>query len=120
MKDDAALYTTVQADGLPQLWSSSRCGNRDGRSDFYHRARNTQSQGRISILSDSNHGVVLRGGIAIWFVPVSPTNAEINEWTTTSVPANWTLWRNRWERAHAVRAVLFLVGFSTLILSALV
>ena len=63
MKDDAALYTTVQADGLPQLWSSSRCGNRDGRSDFYHRARNTQSQGRISILSDSNYGVVLRGGI---------------------------------------------------------
>ncbi len=54
---------------------------------------------------------------AIWFVPVSPTNAEINEWTTTSVPANWTLWHNRWERAHAVRAVLFLVGFSTLILS---
>jgi hypothetical protein len=51
------------ADGLPQLWSSSRCGNRDGRSDFYHRARNTQSQGRISILSDSNYGVVLRGGI---------------------------------------------------------
>jgi len=31
--------------------------------DFYHRARNTQSQGRISILSDSNYGVVLRGGI---------------------------------------------------------
>src|SRR5260370_38129997 len=48
---------------------------------------------------------------AIWFVPVSPTNAEINEWTTTSVPANWTLWRNRRERAPAVRPRLLFVRF---------
>ena len=55
---------------------------------------------------------------AIWFVRVALANTEINKWTTTCVPANWTQWRNQWERAHAVRAVLFLVGFSALILSA--
>ncbi len=42
---------------------ASKMFNRDGRSHFYHRARNTQSQGRLSILSDSNYGVVLRGGV---------------------------------------------------------
>ena len=120
MKDDAALYTTVRQTvyrnfGVPLGAAIETAAvifaivlatlNRKGGSAFY-----------LTAIMASCYVVAF----AIWFVRVSPTNVEINERTTTSVPANWTLWRNRRERAHAVRAVLFLVGFSTLVLSALV
>ena len=120
MKYDAALYTTLQQTlyrnfGVP-LGAAIETGaviltivlailNRKGGSTFF-----------LTAITASCYVVAF----VIWFVRVAPANAEINKWTTTSVPANWTQWRNQWERAHALRAVLFLVGFSTLILSALV
>ena len=118
MKYDAALYTTLQQTlyrnfGVP-LGAAIETGaviftivlailNRKGGPVFY-----------LTTITASCD----MAAFAIWFVRLALANTEIYKWTTTSVPANWTQWRNQWERAHAVRAVLFLVGFSALILSA--
>jgi hypothetical protein len=101
MKYDAALYTAVQQTlyrnfGLP-LGASIETGavvfavvlailarGHDG-SAFYLTA--------VTALC-------FLAAYAIWFARVAPANAEINKWTTTSVPARWMQWRNQWERAH--------------------
>ncbi len=56
---------------------------------------------------------------ATWWLFVMPVNARMAEWTA-SMPADWTRFRAQWEYAHAARAVLQLLGFTALVLSALV
>ncbi len=56
---------------------------------------------------------------AAWWLFVFPVNARMAEWTA-SMPADWTRFRAQWEYAHAVRAILELLGFAALVLSALV
>ena len=53
------------------------------------------------------------------FVFIAPANAEMSAWTATSIPADWTQWRNQWEVSHAASFVLHLLGFGALLFSTL-
>ncbi|MEB3278842.1 MAG: DUF1772 domain-containing protein [Lyngbya sp.] len=55
----------------------------------------------------------------VWIGFVAPMNAQVEQWTVGSVPADWTRIRNQWEYSHAIRFVLHLIGFSALLLSVL-
>lgn len=54
-----------------------------------------------------------------WIVFVAPMNDEFAQWLTNPVPPNWTRYRNQWEYAHAINAVIKLLGLSLLVLSVL-
>ncbi|NDJ17942.1 DUF1772 domain-containing protein [Myxacorys almedinensis] len=55
-----------------------------------------------------------------WILFVAPMNAEFAQWLTNPVPANWTRYRNQWEYAHAINAVIKLLGLSLLVISVLI
>lgn len=55
----------------------------------------------------------------IWIGFIAPMNAQIEQWTVGSLPADWTQVRNQWEYSHATRFLLHLIGFSALLLSVL-
>jgi hypothetical protein len=59
----------------------------------------------------------IAAGLAIWFAVVSPANAQMAQWSSVPLPANWANVRRQWEIGHAVSAVLDLVGFGALVLS---
>jgi hypothetical protein len=56
-------------------------------------------------------------GLAVWILLVSPANTQMAGWQAVPLPENWTAVRRQWEIAHAVSAVLDLIGFGALILS---
>jgi Sec-independent protein secretion pathway component TatC len=45
-----------------------------------------------------------------WTMFVAPMNAEFAKWLTNPIPADWTRYRDQWEYAHAVNAVIKLLG----------
>jgi hypothetical protein len=51
---------------------------------------------------------------------VLPMNAEFAQWGTNPIPADWTRYRDQWEYAHAVNALIKIVGLSLLVISVLV
>jgi energy-coupling factor transporter transmembrane protein EcfT len=55
-----------------------------------------------------------------WIMFVAPMNAEFAKWLTNPIPADWTRYRDQWEIAHAVNAVIKIMGLSLLVISALV
>ena len=55
-----------------------------------------------------------------WIVFVLPMNAEFAQWGTNPIPADWTRYREQWEYAHAVNALIKIVGLSLLVISVLV
>jgi uncharacterized membrane protein len=55
-----------------------------------------------------------------WIVFVLPMNAEFAQWGTNPIPADWTRYRDQWEYAHAVNALIKIVGLSLLVISVLV
>lgn len=55
-----------------------------------------------------------------WIVFVAPMNAEFARWLTNPVPADWTRYRDQWEYAHAVNAVIKIIGLGLLTISVLV
>lgn len=55
-----------------------------------------------------------------WIVFVAPMNAEFARWLTNPVPADWTRYRDQWEYAHAVNAVIKIIGLGLLMISVLV
>jgi hypothetical protein len=56
---------------------------------------------------------------ALWWVLVYPVNVELATWVDGPVPADWTVYRSRWEWGHAVISLLELAGFAALIASVL-
>ena len=64
--------------------------------------------------------ISLLAAFAAWWVLVHPVNVEMLNWTAESLPANWMEYRDRWEYAHAARAVFQLIALSGLVLSMLV
>jgi hypothetical protein len=54
-----------------------------------------------------------------WILFVAPMNAEFARWLTNPVPADWTRYRNQWEYAHAINAIIKIFGLSLLVLSVL-
>jgi hypothetical protein len=55
-----------------------------------------------------------------WIVFVAPMNAEFAKWLTNPIPVDWTRYRNQWEYAHAVNAVIKIMGLSSIAISVLV
>lgn len=55
-----------------------------------------------------------------WIMFVAPMNAEFATWLANPVPPNWIRYRNQWEYAHAVNALIKIIGFSLLVISVLV
>jgi len=55
-----------------------------------------------------------------WIVFIAPMNAEFATWLTNPIPADWTRYRDQWEYAHAVNAVIKIMGLSLLVISVLV
>jgi hypothetical protein len=54
----------------------------------------------------------------VFFWRVAPANATFFHATQTGIlPANWNVWRMRWETGHAIRFVLHLIAFVLLALS---
>jgi len=51
---------------------------------------------------------------------VLPMNAEFAQWVTNPIPADWTRYRDQWEYAHAVNALIKIFGLSLLVISVLV
>ena len=58
--------------------------------------------------------------LAIWALIVGPANAQITTWLTThTVPADWMVWRARWQYGQAGCFVFDLTGFCCVLLAAL-
>ncbi|HEX6980718.1 MAG TPA: hypothetical protein VF342_15615 [Alphaproteobacteria bacterium] len=57
--------------------------------------------------------------LASWWIFVFPVNLELATWLSGDVPADWAAWRAQWEYAHAINAVLQIVGLAALVLSVL-
>lgn len=55
-----------------------------------------------------------------WIMFVAPMNAEFAKWLTNPIPADWRQYRNQWEYAHAINALLKIIGLSLLVISVLV
>ena len=55
-----------------------------------------------------------------WIVFIAPMNAEFAKWLTDSIPTDWTRYRDQWEYAHAINAVIKIMGLSSLAISVLV
>lgn len=55
-----------------------------------------------------------------WIIFVAPMNAEFAKWLTDPIPAYWTRYRDQWEYAHAVNALIKIIGLSFLVISVLV
>jgi hypothetical protein len=53
-----------------------------------------------------------------WAV-VQPANRTMASWPLDNIPPDWTRWRDQWEYAHAVRAVLITGALGALAASAL-
>lgn len=61
--------------------------------------------------------ICIAAGLAIWFAFVSPANAQMAQWHSIPLPANWTDVRRQWELGHAASAILDLIGFGALVFS---
>jgi uncharacterized membrane protein len=55
-----------------------------------------------------------------WIMFVAPMNAEFAKWLTTPIPVDWRQYRNQWEYAHAINALIKIIGLSLLVISVLV
>ena len=55
--------------------------------------------------------------IAVFIVFIAPVNRTMVAWPLDAIPADWSQWRDQWEYAHAVRAVLQFVALGALVLS---
>jgi hypothetical protein len=53
--------------------------------------------------------------LVVFFSLNAPVNDACATWTVHTIPANWTEYRARWEAGHAVRFVLVLAAFVTLL-----
>ena len=64
--------------------------------------------------------ILLVLGFVSWITFVAPMNAEFAQWLTNPLPADWTRYRDQWEYAHAVNALIKIIGLSLLVISVLV
>lgn len=60
------------------------------------------------------------GTLAAYGFGNRPVNALVTNWTSTTLPSNWSILRDAWETAHAVSAGLSAVAFIALALVLLV
>lgn len=56
----------------------------------------------------------------VWAIFIQPINQEIDVWTPTTAPSNWTHLRYEWHFYHLIRLFIAAVGMVALTLSLLV
>jgi hypothetical protein len=61
--------------------------------------------------------ILIGATLAIFFAWTYPANRATDNWTTA--PSNWSALRTQWEYSHAANAVLTLLAFCAVALSAL-
>ncbi|MEK0081615.1 hypothetical protein [Benzoatithermus flavus] len=64
--------------------------------------------------------LLVTAGLIEWGLVVAPVNTALSVWTPSTLPVDWTAWRNRWELGHALHATLFALGFGCLAAALLV
>ena len=64
-------------------------------------------------------GFLFAAALVLWMALVAPANAAMAGWTPTTLPADFSAVRDRWESGHAVVAAVKLAGFSSLLLGLL-
>jgi Domain of unknown function (DUF1772) len=74
---------------------------------------------RLSFIWTLIASVCLVAGLVVFFSMVYPVNLLVENWTATSLPADWTSARDRWEYGHAIHAAFFIFGLVALILAVL-
>lgn len=62
--------------------------------------------------------LALLGTLLAYFFGNRPVNSLVADWTAGSLPADWSAYRNSWEAAHALSAVLAGAAFVLLLISA--
>ena len=62
---------------------------------------------------------MLGASLALFFIWVAPANTATQQWTMRTPPPECMALRARWEKGHAMRAGLAILGLAGLILSAL-
>jgi hypothetical protein len=61
--------------------------------------------------------LLLVGELVAFWGFIFPVNQATQNWTM--LPDNWQALRSQWEYAHAVRAILYVLAFGTLVISVL-
>lgn len=56
----------------------------------------------------------------IWAIWIQPINQQIDAWTATTAPLNWSDIRYQWHFYHLIRLVLAVIGMISLTLSMIV
>lgn len=51
----------------------------------------------------------------VWIGVMAPINRQVAGWNLAAVPPDWQRWRRRWDRGHAIRFGLHLIGFGLLV-----
>jgi hypothetical protein len=64
--------------------------------------------------------LVLLISFAAWWMFVYPLNLQLQTWTDVTIPADWSVYRVRWEYAHAARALCSLIALAALVWSVVV
>ncbi len=64
--------------------------------------------------------ILLMLAFVSWIVFVAPMNAEFAKWLTNPIPVDWMQYRNQWEYAHAVNAVIKIIAVGSLTISMIV
>ncbi|HEX5151700.1 MAG TPA: hypothetical protein VFW07_09625 [Parafilimonas sp.] len=57
--------------------------------------------------------ICFASGLIVFFIYTFPANQQTLNWTAR--PGNWAKLRIKWEYSHAGHAILYLLGFSSLI-----
>jgi hypothetical protein len=55
------------------------------------------------------------GMIAAFLLFNNPVNEALSDWSESTLPADWTEYRLRWEVGHALSALLATIGLATLV-----
>ena len=60
----------------------------------------------------------LAGTLLSFAIGNQPVNERVASWTVATLPENWTMYRDRWEAAHATSAALSLTALVVLVVAA--
>jgi hypothetical protein len=61
--------------------------------------------------------LVLACSFAAWWIFIHPVNEQMAGWTPGTIPADWSVYRERWEYGHAARACCSLLALAALVWS---
>ncbi len=74
--------------------------------------------GKARVVGAGALGCLIVAFAGVWIGIVLPVNREVLHWDPARVPSNWSTWRRRWDRGHAMRFGLHLIGFGLLVVLA--